>query len=471
MKKQLILSLSLFSLLTVALLNCQKKEDPTPSTPTTPTNPVTATAPTLDNAANATTSSDITATSAKVSSTLSANGGAAISQHGHVWSETNAAPTIADTKTELGAASGPFPLKFTSELKSLKANTIYNVRAYATNDKGTAYGTAMQVKTVAAPGTATAFKSVTWSVHSTAFPKGGINDPSVLYLDGKIYTLGGGTPETSNHSTGSHPAVDDFWEYDIATKKWTQLPKMPFKGKDMEGSTIKYVYRNKIYAGDQRSGIYEYDLTTKQWTQKIKFTTSVDLPNCRIVLDDKLFAFTTLVGKQSKVIDLNTFQITDIPNLQTEAGSWSPTLATFLWNNRIHFWLKLRGQSTANTKLYTIVFDPKTNTYENLGTMTNLIPQVAAELEPTMAFEKDGFIYVYSSSFNSTFFLYNPTLKIMGPIRDNDRPSNFTYKPIASDRQGNMYQILGEAAAPIGFQLPLDDPKRYDKSVNHIRFQ
>jgi hypothetical protein len=154
MKKQLILSLSLFSLLTILLVNCKKKEDPAPSTPTTPTNPVTATAPAIDNAANATTSNDLTATSAKVSSTLSANGGAAISQYGHVWSETNAAPTTADTKTELGATSGPFPLKFTSELKNLKANTIYNVRAYATNDKGTTYGTDVQVKTTAGTSTA-----------------------------------------------------------------------------------------------------------------------------------------------------------------------------------------------------------------------------------------------------------------------------------------------------------------------------
>lgn len=154
MKKQLILSLSLYSLLTVGILNCKKKEDPAPSKPTNPTNPVTATAPTIDNTANATTSSDITAVSAKVSSTLSANGGAAISQHGHVWSETNAAPTTADSKTELGKTDGPFPLKFTSELKSLKANTTYNIRAYATNDKGTTYGTAVQVKTTAVTPTA-----------------------------------------------------------------------------------------------------------------------------------------------------------------------------------------------------------------------------------------------------------------------------------------------------------------------------
>lgn len=96
-------------------------------------------------------SSDITAETAKVSSTLTANGGAAITQYGHVWSDTKPDPTTADAKTELGKTDGPFPLKFTSDLKSLKANTAYNVRAYATNDKGTSYGTAVQVKTATAP--------------------------------------------------------------------------------------------------------------------------------------------------------------------------------------------------------------------------------------------------------------------------------------------------------------------------------
>lgn len=177
MKKTLI-STVLIATLALVLLNCgKKKADPAPSTPTTPTNPVTATAPTLDNAANATTSSDITAASAKVSSILSANGGVAISQHGHVWSETNVAPTTADSKTELGKTDGPFPLKFTSEVKSLKANTTYNVRAYATNDKGTSYGSSMQVKTGAEAG----------KVNGTVLL--GISSIDAVPTDDKFYAL------------------------------------------------------------------------------------------------------------------------------------------------------------------------------------------------------------------------------------------------------------------------------------------
>lgn len=191
--------------------SCKKKEDPAPSTPTTPTNPVTATAPTLDNAANATGSSEITATSAKVSSTLSANGGAAISQHGHVWSETNAAPTTADAKTELGAASGPFPLKFTSELKSLKANTTYNVRAYAVNDKGTTYGNAVQVKTTQEPIIAPSFaglaptnitsNSVKFSAVINAKPNRKVTRYGFIYSDRELTPTNASFTITKNAGT------------------------------------------------------------------------------------------------------------------------------------------------------------------------------------------------------------------------------------------------------------------------------
>jgi hypothetical protein len=473
MKKKSLLSLSLLVLLALVLLNCDKKKDePAPGGTTPPT--MVSTAPALDNAATATTPSDITAETAKVSSTLTGNGGAAITQHGHVWSDTKAEPTTADAKTELGKTDGPFPLKFTSDLKSLKANTTYNVRAYATNDKGTSYGTAVQVKTAATPNTATTFKSVTWSVHSTSFPKGGIYDPAALYLNGKIYTLGGKTPETKLNQYATLDPVDDFWEYDIASKKWTQLPKMPFMFENLMGHYLSYTYKNKIFAGNKYVGIYEYDLTTKQWLQKVKPMNSIELPWCRMILDDKLYSFSTFAGTTSKVMDLNTFEIKDIPSFQTEAGSWVPQQATFMWNNRIHFWIKQKGQTDASTKFYTIAFDPKTNTYENLGTMTNLIPQAAAGLEPKIAFEKNGFIYAFGTPYSNPF-LYNPTLKIMGGLAFNGKPNlgdvSWFYSTTVSDGQGNMYQVLGEAPARIGFQLPLNDPNRYDKSVYHIQFQ
>ncbi len=130
-------------------LSCDKEETK-PTTNNNNNNGTTTTVPAFD-ASVASTSEAVAETSFKISSTIKENGGSAITQHGHVWSDTKTEPTNADSKTELGASSGPFPLKFTSEIKSLKANTTYNVRAYATNDKGTSYGAVVQVKTASQP--------------------------------------------------------------------------------------------------------------------------------------------------------------------------------------------------------------------------------------------------------------------------------------------------------------------------------
>lgn len=81
---------------------------------------------------------------------IDGNGGAAISQHGFVYSKTVQTPTLTDSKTELGATSGPFPLTLSRNLTGLEANTTYYVRAFATNSTGTGYGAVGQVKTSAA---------------------------------------------------------------------------------------------------------------------------------------------------------------------------------------------------------------------------------------------------------------------------------------------------------------------------------
>ncbi|KKL77234.1 hypothetical protein LCGC14_2036930 [marine sediment metagenome] len=71
--------------------------------------------------------------------TVKADGGDAVTQHGHVWA-TNPDPTIiADSKTELGTK--PNLGQFQSKLTDLTPGTLYYVRAYATNvAAGTAYG-------------------------------------------------------------------------------------------------------------------------------------------------------------------------------------------------------------------------------------------------------------------------------------------------------------------------------------------
>ena len=62
-----------------------------------------------------------------------------------------ASPTIADSKTEDGSGIGTY----TSELTGLEPNTTYYVRAYATNDLGTAYGQTNSFKTPDYTGTFT----------------------------------------------------------------------------------------------------------------------------------------------------------------------------------------------------------------------------------------------------------------------------------------------------------------------------
>lgn len=78
--------------------------------------------------------------SLKLSNTIVENGGAEITQHGYVWSDSKSEPTVADNKIEFGKAAGPFPLKISAELKNLKLGVKYYVRPFAINSVGTKYG-------------------------------------------------------------------------------------------------------------------------------------------------------------------------------------------------------------------------------------------------------------------------------------------------------------------------------------------
>jgi hypothetical protein len=79
--------------------------------------------------------SSITTASAASGGTIASDGGAPVTARGVVWS-TGVNPTIANSKTIDGAGIG----SFSSTLTSLSANTMYHVRAYATNSTGTNYG-------------------------------------------------------------------------------------------------------------------------------------------------------------------------------------------------------------------------------------------------------------------------------------------------------------------------------------------
>ena len=79
--------------------------------------------------------SSVTSTSASSGGNITDDGDGAISARGICWA-TTPAPTISDSKTSNGTGTG----SFTSNLTGLLPGTSYHVRAYATNNAGTAYG-------------------------------------------------------------------------------------------------------------------------------------------------------------------------------------------------------------------------------------------------------------------------------------------------------------------------------------------
>ncbi len=95
------------------------------TTSTSVTLPIVSTAPV----------SSITSTSAVCGGNVTSDGGAAVTARGVCWSQ-NRNPTVYHSKTINGSGVG----SFTSNIQPLSSSTAYFVRAYATNNLGTAYG-------------------------------------------------------------------------------------------------------------------------------------------------------------------------------------------------------------------------------------------------------------------------------------------------------------------------------------------
>lgn len=90
--------------------------------------------------------SNIGATLAFGGGDITDSGGSAITDRGVCWS-TSPNPTLADNHQSCGAGSG----SFAGYLPYLQLNTLYYVRAYATNIVGTGYGNQVQFTTQSSP--------------------------------------------------------------------------------------------------------------------------------------------------------------------------------------------------------------------------------------------------------------------------------------------------------------------------------
>lgn len=101
--------------------------------------------PTLD----AVTISETTIVSARLSSAVSNVGNQYISDYGFVYAETNATPTLVDSKISHGAitATTVAPVKFSDVVQGLKPSTNYFVRSYTIIASGAVFGQVITFKT------------------------------------------------------------------------------------------------------------------------------------------------------------------------------------------------------------------------------------------------------------------------------------------------------------------------------------
>lgn len=111
---------------------------------------------------------EITTNSAKGGGEITNDGGAEVTERGICWS-TTANPTISDSHVVAGTGTGVFA----ATMSGLEANTTYHVRAYAINEKGTAYGLDREFTTNRTEGALTGDFSVS-ETEKVRFSKGNL---------------------------------------------------------------------------------------------------------------------------------------------------------------------------------------------------------------------------------------------------------------------------------------------------------
>lgn len=148
----------------------------------------------------------ITNVSARSGGAITSDGGAAILSKGVVWS-TFPNPTISNSKTTDSSGVAPF----TSQLTGLLGDSIYYVRAYATNATGTGYSAQLSFTATPAVLATITTTSVSGVTSSKAFSGGNIssNGGGIISARGLVWNTATG-PTLSNFKTTSSGTVGIF---------------------------------------------------------------------------------------------------------------------------------------------------------------------------------------------------------------------------------------------------------------------
>jgi uncharacterized protein (TIGR02145 family) len=144
--------------------------------------------------------------SARSGGAITSDGGAAVLSKGVVWS-TFPNPTISNSRTNDGSGVAPF----TSQLTGLLGDSVYYVRAYATNATGTGYSAQLSFTATPAVLATITTTSVSGITSSKAFSGGNIssNGGGIISARGLVWNTATG-PTLSNFKTTSSGTVGIF---------------------------------------------------------------------------------------------------------------------------------------------------------------------------------------------------------------------------------------------------------------------
>lgn len=138
--------------------------NPNDGSEVTATFTITSVTPTLS--ATSINSNNIQHSFASISSNITSDGGASVSERGIVWA-TTANPTTSNNKIQNGSGTGTY----NTNMSGLTPNTLYYVRSYAINSVGTSYGAQLTFTTLGNPTgiTATASSNTQINLNWTRF--------------------------------------------------------------------------------------------------------------------------------------------------------------------------------------------------------------------------------------------------------------------------------------------------------------
>lgn len=148
---------------------------------------------------------NITYNSAACGGNVSNEGGGTVTARGVCWS-TNHNPTISDNHTSDGVGGG----NYTSNITGLSSGTQYYVRAYATNNEGTAYGDEVSFTTAYLHSVTTA--EITYITQTSAFCGGYVTNEGseTITARGVCWSTSNQMPTLSDSYTSDGTGIGNF---------------------------------------------------------------------------------------------------------------------------------------------------------------------------------------------------------------------------------------------------------------------